>query len=148
MKKLLFVLLMLTLLFSPVDAGATSNPAYYNATEFNAALVYGEWTYLTASTFTAIQNGVVTLSGNAFVPTYTGLVEVSGTCMLKRAPGNWLMTLWSSGAYYRLIDTDREAASFTVTIPVTPSTPITIWTAQYNTEAANGIRCTLLFKAV
>lgn len=148
MKKTLIALLLLALLLSPTDARANSNPAYYSATEFNAALVYGEWTYLNASTFNVIQNGVVTLSGNAFLPQTTGLVEVSGTCMLKRAPGNWLMTLWSGGTYYRLIDTDREAASFTVTIPVTPSTPITIWTAQYNQEAANGIRCTLLFKAV
>lgn len=144
MKRILFVFLALALLLSPADARATSDPAYYSATIFDKPLIQGEWTYLNASAFDIIQNGVVTLNGDVFQPTYTGLIEVSGTCMLKREPGEWLMTLWAGGVYYRLIETDRMSASFTVTVP---SSNITIWTVQHNPQAANSIRCTLLFRA-
>ena len=143
MKKMIVFCILAALLLSgkqPVPSAA-----YYSSINLGPVLIYQQWKNLDTAYFTDIRNGVVTLSGDTWTPAYTGLINVSGTCNLKRAPGIWALNLIVSGQPYQLINTDKLFESFSVAVP---SGPMQIAAYQENTAAANAIKCTILFEAV
>jgi hypothetical protein len=145
MKRLIILLLAAVLLSAQTPS---AQPAYYAINSFKpgATLAYKTWTPLTASYFTDIRDGVVTLSGSEFLPTAgVSLIQISGTCMLKRNPGLWVMAVTVNGEPYYVIDTDGTIETINITVP---AGTIIVSAYQEAVGGTNAIKCQLLFDAV
>jgi hypothetical protein len=144
MRKTILLVIVAAVLLTAQPARATTAPAYYASTDYQGALLYRQWTRLDLAYFTDVRDGGIKLVGDTFRPKYEGLISVSGTCQLERAPVHWYMTLWVYDEPYSVIDTTGQAASFAVTVP---AANMALLGYQSNPEP-NGIKCALLFEPV
>ena len=112
---------------------------YNNPTVFSNPMPQGERAYVYSEMFADRQEGFVTLSGDIFTPSWTGLMKVSGFCRVKYPPERLQITI---GNLY-VADTDASVISFTATMP---AQPVQISLRQY--AEFNFMMCNLLFEAV
>jgi len=140
----MFVLLATTLILSGAKKTPSIPSVYNNQNYFNMVLFADQPIYLDETMFPEKREGIVTLTGDTFVPLWNGgFVEVNGTCTMKYRPNQFYVIILVDDIPFVVVENNDLSGTFSVTVPVGQ---IKIWVRQDKTS--NSMRCNIKFEGV
>jgi len=119
MKKYIILIILIALSVSPVHAQTPTYSFYRPSIVTGTGLVLyntNGWTTFSEASFDTKQNGLFTLTGDAFTTSYVGIVKLTGNCRQSK-PSDIALRIAISGYIAPVLITRTSDEAFTFSFP-------------------------------